>query len=246
MSAFWALCRRQLAAYFYAPLAYAVLTVFLAVAGLSFCRLITQSLEENLNASDLLFGSMYFWFMVLVAITLISMPLFAEEKRSGTLESLLTAPVTDLQVVMAKFSAAFLFFFSMTLPLLAYVALLPLCSTSLSGLYLLPVITGYLLLLLMGAFFIAFGLWISALTRSQVVAAILSFTGLSLFFFVDSLQYLGGGRSWALTLDYISSVQHMVDFGQGIVDTRPLVLYLSGVAFFLFAAVKAIESRQWR
>jgi len=246
MTAFFTLFRRQLSAYFYAPIAYVTMVVFLVVSGLSFCRLISQSFEENLNIGDLLFGSIYFWLMVIVAITLITMQVFAEEKRSGTLETLLTAPVTDLQVVVAKYFAAVVFFMILCAPTALYILVLHLFSSSLEGLDLVPVATGYGMLLLVGAFFIAFGVFASSLTRSQVVAAMLGFTGISLFFFEDNFQALGRGALDARVFDYLSTVQHMVDFAQGIVDTRPVVLYLSGIVFFLFATVKVIEARQWK
>lgn len=246
MTAFLTLFRRQLSAYFYSPIAYVTLVVFLIVAGLSFCRLISQSLEESLKIGDLLFGSMLFWLMVIVSITLITMQVFAEEKRSGTLESLLTAPVTDTQVVVAKYAATLVFFMILCAPTALYIVVLRLFSSTLEGLDLVPVATGYVMLLLMGAFFIAFGLWASSLTRSSGVAAMLGFAGISLFFFASTFQFLWQESWGSRVLDYCSSVQHMVDFAQGIVDTRPVVLYLSGIVFFLFATVKVIESRQWK
>ncbi len=246
MTTFFTLFRRQLSAYFYSSMAYVIMVVFLAVAGLSFCRLISQSLEECLKIGDLLFGSMLFWLMVIVSITLITMQVFAEEKRSGSLESLLTVPVTDIQVVMAKYAASLAFFIIMCAPTVLYIVVLRMFSSTLEGMDLVSVATGYVMLLLIGAFFIAFGLFASSLTRSQVVAAMLGFTGISLFFFADTFQFLGHGGRVGRVLDYLSSVQHMVDFSQGIVDTRPVVLYLSGIVFFLFATVKVIESRQWK
>ncbi|MBU4200116.1 MAG: ABC transporter permease [Verrucomicrobia bacterium] len=246
MMVIFILFRRQLTAYFFSPMAYVTMVVFLTVAGLSFCRLISQSMEESLKIGDLLFGSMLFWLMVIVSITLITMQVFAEEKRSGTLESLLTAPVTDTQVVAAKYAAALVFFAIMCAPTALYVVVLRLFTATLEGMDLVPVVTGYAMLMLIGAFFIAFGLFASSLTRSQLVSAMLGFGGISLFFFADTFQFLGHGGFGSRVLDYLSSVQHMVDYTQGIVDTRPVVLYLSGIVFFLFAAVKVIESRQWK
>lgn len=246
MTAFFALFRRQLSAYFYAPIAYVTLVVFLVVSGLSFCRLVAQSAEESLKIGDLLFGSIYFWLMAIVAITLITMQVFAEEKRSGTLETLLTAPVTDLQVVAAKYGAAYMFFIMLCAPTALYIVVLRLFSSTLEGLDLVPVATGYVMLLLIGGFFVAFGVFASSLTRSTAVAAMLGFAGISLFFFEDHFRFPGRGGWDDRVFDYLSTSQHMVDFAQGIVDARPVVLYVSGIVFFLFAAVKAIESRQWK
>ncbi len=237
---------RQLAAYFYSPIAYVTMIVFLVIAGLNFCLLTSQSRAESLQVGDLLFGSIFFWLMVIVATALISMPLFAEEKRSGTLESLLTAPVTDTQVVLSKYAAALTFFAIMCAPTTLYFIVLRLFSLSLVGLDLIQLISGYGMLLLIGAFFISFGVLASALTRNQAAAAILGVAGISLFFFADTFRQLGHGYLLTGVLDYISSVQHMVDYAQGIVDTRPVILYLSGIGWCLFAAVKIIESRQWK
>jgi ABC-2 type transport system permease protein len=174
------------------------------------------------------------------------MPTFAEEKRSGTLEALLAAPVTDLQVVMAKYCAALVFFVLLCALTALDILVLSLCNSTLQGVDPIAVATGYGMLLLLGAFFIAFGVFTSSLTRSPVVAAMLSFAGISLFFFADTFQFPGRGLWVDRVFDYLSSIQNMLDFGRGIVDTRPLVLYLSGIGFFLFATVKTLETRQWK
>lgn len=246
MSVYWALWKRQLAAYFLSPIAYVTWIVFQMAASLSFCKLLTQSMEERLKVGDLLFGSIFFWLMVLVAITVISMPVFAEERRLGTLESLLTAPVTDTQVVLAKYFGALTFFMILGLPTLTYGFVMHWFRAAGETIAWTPIITGYSMLLLISAFFIAWGVWASALTRSQIVAAMLCFAGISGFFFSENVQYLMAGPAVDHVLDYLSSIRHMLDASRGIVDSRPLVLYLSGIAFFLFATVKAIEARQWK
>lgn len=246
MRNFSALFRRQLAAYFYSPVAYVTLAAFLFVAGLGFTRLITQSLEERMQLGDLMFGSMFFWVMVLAAVALITMHLIAEEKRSGTIETLLTAPVTDTQVVLAKYGAALALFAVMCVPTVLYAVILKMFAAGSQLFDPLSLLTGYAMLFLIGASYIAFGLFASALTRSQAAAAVLCFTGISLAFFCDNFQYVLHDATLESVLNYVSSIQHILDFSRGVIDTRPVVLCFSGIAFFLFATVKVIESRHWK
>ena len=240
------LLKRQLRAYFHTPLAYVVGVVFLVVAGLSFCRPLVQHMGEQIGIGELLFGAPYFWVAVLAVIALITMPLFAEERRTGTLEMLLTAPVTDVQVVLGKYAGALVFFMLLTMPTAAYFILLKALAPGMATLDRAPILTGYLILWLIGSGFIATGMFFSALTRSQVVAAICCFIAISILFFMDTARMVLPGAAMQETLAFLSSAQHIRDFAQGIVDTRPIVLYLSLTVFFVFATIKVIEARQWK
>jgi len=240
------LLKRQLRAYFHTPMAYVVMVVFLVVSGLSFCRPLVQHLGEQIGMGELLFSAPYFWVAVLAAIALITMPLFAEERRTGTLEMLLTAPVTDLQVVLGKYVGALVFFLLLTMPTAAYFILLKAMASGMATMDWAPIFTGYLILWLIGSCFIAVGVFVSALTRSQVVAAIGCFIAVSILFFLDTARLVLPGAAAQETLTYLSSTQHIRDFAQGIVDTRPIVLYFSLAVFFVFATVKVIEARQWK
>lgn len=233
-------------AYFRAPLGYAVIIVFLIVSGFSFCRLLSQSATESLQTGDILFGSAYFWLMFLATIALITMPLFAEERHSGTIETLLTAPVTDLQVVLAKFTAAFAFIIVMLFPTLLYSVIIYMFQADDGQLSFKPVVTGYFIVFLIGAFYIAFGLLMSSLTGNMVVSAILCCTGMSITFLAENLQYALRNAWLERMFSQISSVQHIIDFSHGIVDSQAVVFYLSGMVLFLYLAVKSIESRLWR
>ena len=245
MRAFSAIFRRQLAAYFYSPIAYVTIVIFLIVAGMSFCRMLSLSMEERIQLGDLMFGSVFFWFVVLVCITMITMHLFAEEKQTGTIEMLLTAPVTDTQVVLAKYFGALTFFVLMCMPTVLYIIVLKVFSFSVKPFDIVPVITGYLALLLIGAFYIAFGLLVSSFTRSQAVAGMICFTGICMLFFSGKFQYVAHGCNVDLILQHISSVDYILDFSHGIIDTRLVVLHLSGVIFLLFTTVKIVEARHW-
>lgn len=240
------LLKRQLRAYFQTPIAYVVMIVFLVVSGLSLCRPLVQHLGEQIGIGDLLFGAPYFWVAVQAAIALITMPLFAEERRTGTLEMLLTTPVTDLQVVLGKYAGALIFFLLLTTPTAAYFILLKAVAPGVAMLDWAPIFTGYLILWLIGSCFIAIGMFVSALTRSQVVAAMGCFIAVSILFFLDTVRLALPGTTAQAALTYLSGAQHIRDFAQGVVDTRPIVLYLSLAVFFVFATVKVIEARQWK
>lgn len=240
------LMKRQLRAYFQTPIAYVVMVAFLVVCGLSFCRPLVQHLGEQIGIGDLLFGAPYFWVAVMAAIALITMPVFAEERRSGTLEMLLTAPVTDVQVVLGKYAGALVFFLLLTSPTAAYFIMLKTMALGMAAMDIKPIITGYVILWLIGSCFVAIGVFVSALTRNQVVAAMGCFVAVSVIFFLDSVRLVLPGVATQEVFAYLSSAQHIRDFSQGIVDTRPIVLYLSLAVFFVFAAVKAVEARQWK
>ena len=227
-------------------MAYVIMAAFLVVAGLSFCRPLGQHMGEQIDIGQLLFGVPCFWVAVLAAIALITMPLFAEERRTGTLEMLPTAPVTDLQVVLGKYAGALVFFLLVTTPTAAYFILLKAVANGMAALDGRPIFTGYLILWLIGSCFIAIGMFVSALTRSQVVAAVGCFVAVSILFFLDTVRLVLPGAAVQAALTYLSSTQHIQDFSRGVVDTRPIVLYLSLAVFFVFATVKAIEVRQWK
>ena len=246
MKLFPPLCRRQLAAHLQWPGAYAVAAAFFAVSGLSFCDMISRSLSERMQVGDLLFGSPLFQFAVLALIALITMRLFAEESRSGTLEALLTAPVTDTQLVAAKFVGAMAFYAVLCAAVISAESVILGLSVEPGSFDARPAIMGGMMLFLKGALYIAFGLLVSSLTRSQPAAGFICFAAISLAFFAADFQGLPS-MSWAVGLpEYLSGKHAVLDFSRGMVDTRPVVLCLSGASFFLFVAVKAVEARHWK
>lgn len=246
MRAFISLCKRQLTSYLYWPGAYVVLAAFLAVSGLGFCSMLSRGMSERMQVGDILFGSSVFQFAVLALITLITMRVFAEESNSGTLETLLSAPVTDTQVVIAKFVGATAFYAALCAIALSGESLMLISSAEQGAFDVLPVVTGGLMLFLVGAFYIAFGLLVSSLTSSQAAAGFTCFAGICLAFFAADLHLVSSVEWTAGILEYISGRHAILDYSMGIVDSRPLVLCLSSVFFFLFATVKVIEARHWR
>ena len=243
MSRLLAISGRELRAYFTSPIAYVVLTALLVVNGIYFYVIVAamNEVEVSFGApfSPFFGGFIFYWFFMLVVPPVLTMRLISEEVRSGTLETLMTAPVSDVQVVLGKYLAALVFFFFLWLPTAAYVVYLGLHTELDPG----PVLSGYLGTLLIGAMFLAAGLFCSSLTRNQVVAAVLGFTLASTLFTLGLMEYLQPASAglWA----YFNLHSQMIDFGKGVVDTRAVVYTLSSTAFLLFATVRALERRRW-
>ncbi len=241
-----ALIYRELVAYFSSPLAYVVLTAFLFFNGYVFW-LITAYLNDPrtqaMTPLKLFFGgTIFFWLFLLFVVPVITMRLLAEERRSGTLEVLLTAPVSEGQVVTGKFLAAFIFYLFLWLPTVVYVVILKQHATI--DLY--KVASGYLGIALLGVLFAAVGLFTSAFTKNQIVAAIFAFAVLVVLFSVGLMEQLTTNPVLKGVLGYMNLWDHMDDFARGLVDTRRIVYQLSLAGLFLFLTVKVVEARKWR
>jgi len=243
MRNFFAIWRRELTASFLSPVAYVTMVVFLAVTGATFLTSVIHNVGSDELLSHQLFASLIVWLTVLV--TVVCMRLFAEEIRSGTIEALLTTPVTDAEVVLGKYAGALTFIVIATVPAVANIFVLAALSPGVEAVDAGAVAGGCLSLLLMSAFCTAVGALISLLTRNQIVAAICTFTvvwGVLLLGWLLAALPFG----WARAGEYLSAMMHVEDFARGAVDTRPIVLYVSMTAFVLFAAVRVLESRRWR
>ncbi len=230
--------KRELNTYFLSPIAYVVLTAFALAQGIMFSLAIRPPLDPANTAQWALFIPL---FLLMVAVPLLTMRLLSEEANRGTIETLMTTPVTEVEVALGKFLGALMFAVVMFVPILVEVAFL----FSLGRMDVGPLLSGFLGLLLLTAQFIAVGLLCSALTRIQVASAIVSFVILLGFYF---LRYVGRDSlaPMARVLQYISPATHYVDFLRGIVDTRALSYYVVTTAAFLFLTVKALELRKWR
>jgi ABC-2 type transport system permease protein len=178
---------------------------------------------------------------------MITMRLFAHEKSTGTYETLMTAPVSDGEVVLAKFSAAWLFYAAAVLPLLGVLLLVHHYASPGEPFEWSTTASTFGGILLIGSTYLAMGCLASALTRSQIVAATVSFALGVTFFLLSFLQFTVGSQSgWvAQVVTYASLFGHMEDFVRGVVDTRPVVFHLSLIGFWLFLNLKVVESRRW-
>ena len=230
------LFRREINASFLSPMAYVAATFFLFISGIYFYNILVLSREVTLRYT---LESVSFFLMCVTP--LVTMRLFAEEKKSGTMEVLMTAPVSDLQVVLGKFLGAMGFFLAMLAPTGVYVLALSLVGNPDYG----AIIAAYVGMLLMGGLFVSIGLFVSSLTSNQIVAAIVTFISLICLWIAG---YLSLQTRWPLSafLDYIGVAGHLDSFLKGIIDTRDVIYYLSLTAYFLFLSVRSLETRRWR
>jgi ABC-2 type transport system permease protein len=237
--------KREFAVFFYSPIAYVLLTVAAVINGGVFL-LIVDSLTDpqapRMAAMEMLFGNVFFWFIVLVLTPLITMRTLAEERHSGTLETLLTAPISDAQVVLAKYLAAVGFYIVLWLPTLAY----PIFLSRYAEIDLGPILSGYLGTLVVGMMFAAIGVLGSSLTRNQIIAALISFGANMVLFVIGIFGAIGAESSPDSVLPYMDFWTHMQEFGRGIVDTRHLAYYGSVTLLALFCTVQILQLRRWR
>jgi ABC-2 type transport system permease protein len=250
MQAYWTLTRRELAAYFLSLTGYLIISAAVFLMGFSFIVMIVKLQQEStpVPITELFYNTAFFWLILLLAAPVITMRLFALEKFSGTFETLMTAPVSDLQVVLAKFSAAMVFYSIMWLPLLACIFILRHYTSDQNAFDAGAVCSTFLGILLLGGLFISSGCCASAMTRSQVAAAMMSLLfGGSLFILGVLTSQLPEQSSWqAEALAHLSLFDHMRDFARGVVDTRPVVLLVTLTIFFLFLTLRIVESRRWK
>ncbi|MFV2072714.1 MAG: ABC transporter permease [Thermoanaerobaculales bacterium] len=242
-----AIIRRELVAYFSSPLAYVVMTAFLLMQGYIFYLLVSflnNPQTPSMTPLRLFFGgTIFFWLFLLFVVPVITMRLLAEERRSGTIEVLLTSPVTEALVVVGKFTAALVFYVALWLPTVIYVLVLQRHSEIDMG----PVLAGYLGVLLLGFLFLAVGTFTSTLTDNQLIAAIIAFAAMVGLFSIGLVeQLLTSSSAFKAAFGYMNLWTQMDDFAKGIVDTRHVVYQLSVGVLFLFLAAKSLEVKKWR
>ena len=255
----WAIVEKEWRHYFGSPIAYVALMVWTLLFGIFFYFAFSLFLRQSMmSAQQMEFGggpkmSLNEWLirpvmhnMAVVALFLapmLTMRLFAEEKRQGTIELLATAPITDLQIVLGKFLAAAGLYALMILAGLLNLALIWHYAATPPEWK--PVLTGALALLLFGSCFLALGVFVSTLTRNQIVAGILSFC---LFLGVWTLGWADDPSAGPLmkALAYLGVTTHMEDMVKGVVDLKDVVFYLSFIAFGLFLAHQSVQSQRWR
>jgi ABC-2 type transport system permease protein len=179
--------------------------------------------------------------IILFVMPLVTMRTYAEEKRSGTMELLLTSPITDLQIILGKFLGAMGLFAAMLLVTAIDVAIL----FRLGNPELKPVLAGYLGLLLLGGCFLSVGLFISSLTKNQIVAGVMTFAVFLMLWIINWFEN-SLGPTGATIVGFLSITQHLDDFTKGIIDTKHLVYYTSFITFGLFLTAKSVDSERWR
>lgn len=254
MTGFSSVYRRELATYFHSTIFYVVAFVFLGLFGYLFFEGVliyaTLSYEAQnpilagqLNATEVVLMPLSHntSVVMLLVMPLLTMRLFAEERKSGTIELLFTYPVSDLGLLFGKLGAAFTVFLVIlggTIPCMGMLASLTPVDPGV-------IATNYLGLVLLGASFLSLGVFASSLTENQIVAAVTSFGALLVFWLIGFVeQFSGGGASGPLS--YVSILNHFEGFTRGVVDTRDVAFYLLFCAFFLFGTLRVLEVMRWR
>jgi len=243
------LTRKELNTYFLNPFGWVVLAFVVLMQGLSLSSAM-KGFRDTPVKDSLVFVTFHtplFWFFFLFIFPLITMRLFAEEERSGTLETLLTAPVRTWQVVLSKYFAAMIFYIILWIP--AYFQFKVFSwFTEIPSAYSEGALWGsFLILFLMGSAFTAIGCLASAITSSQIIAGIVTITILVIHYFLGYVTVIWGDSfTGAGLFHYISSQQHLHYFTKGLIDSRPAIYYLSVSAFFLFLTYQVIDLRRWR
>jgi len=247
---FFTLLNREIRAFFLSPVAWVVLFFFLLLTGFNFYAGVAALNRgpSEVTVVEAFFNTVFFWFGFILIFPLITMRLFAEEYKMGTIAPLMTAPVRDSHVVLAKYCGALFFYVVLWLPSLLYFVVFTwvtrLQAAGAAG----PFLGAYAMLLLIGMFYLSVGCLASALTRNQIIAAIMSFSVITLLFFLGLLTFFILNVTPALRemTGYISALEHMGEASRGIFDTRPVVFYLSLTFFVLFLTFHVFQSRRWR
>lgn len=251
----WPVFKKEMRLYFGAPIAWVVLAMFLLIAGYFFYSIfafytlasmqsaMNPMMARDLNVTDSVMRPLFsnLSVILLLLMPLVTMRLFAEERRSGTIELLLTYPVRDGAVLVGKYLAALALYATMLALTLAYPAIVLYFARPEWG----PLLTGYLGLLLLGGTFLAVGVFASSLTENQIVAAIVTFGILLILWVIGwTADYAGG--TWGRVLSHASILEHFDSFSKGVLDTRDVIYYLNLTIVALFLALRSLESRRWK
>jgi ABC-2 type transport system permease protein len=255
MSNALAIAGREVKAYFASPIAYVMVGFFALIYGWFF-GLFLRDFERNvarfgamganppqMNLNTAFFGPVFSNVMVILlfALPLITMRTYAEEKRSGTMELLLTSPLTDFQIVVGKFIGAMTMIAAMLAVTVPHVIVLFWFGDPEWK----PIVTTYLGFLLMAGCFVAVGLFISSLTKNQIVAGMATFGVFLMLWVVGWMGSFVGPTAQAI-LQYLSIIDHFEDFTRGVIDTKHVVYYASFILFGLFLTMRSVETERWR
>ncbi|MFT5090130.1 MAG: ABC-2 type transport system permease protein [Candidatus Latescibacterota bacterium] len=259
MRNFLAVYSKEMRSYFVSPVAYVIAGVFLFLSGYLFrnilmqfnllCLQLGQRAQQmggqmpalNLNEMVVVQFFAVMDFIWLLIVPMLTMRLYAEEKKTGTIELLMTAPISSVEVMLGKFFACFSLYSIIVSLTMVYFVILEAYGAPDWG----PIFTGYLGYLFLGATFISVGLLASSLTENQIIAVLLSFGILLLFWLIDWSASFAGPTASKI-LQYMSFIRHLEGFQRGVVDSKDVVFYLSFTFFCLFLTTRVVESRRWR
>lgn len=247
-----AIAHKELRSYFASPIGYVITGLFALLFGYFFYNYLgffvraseqmtmgggTPNVNQHMIAGLLQNAAV----IILFVMPMITMRTYSEEKRSGTIELLLTSPVSDVEIILGKFFGAMGLYAAMLAVTMLYIGMLFFLGNPEWR----PIAAGYLGLLLMGGCFISVGLLVSSLTKNQIVAGMATF---AVFLFLWVINWIGenAGATTREIVNYLSITQHLDDFTRGVIDTKHLVYYLSFITFGLFLTAKSVDSERWR
>jgi len=251
-----AIAHKELKSYFSGPIAYIAIGLWALLYGYFFVAImqffVRQSMQmgqmgmqgpQTMNVNQQLIRPLLqnVTIMILFVMPMVTMRTYSEEKRSGTIELLLTSPLTDFQIIMGKFLGAMALYAVMLAVTTIHIALLFVYGRP----ELKPILTAYLGLFLLGGCFISMGLLISSLTKNQIVAGMVTFAVFLLLWIITWIGSFSGPTVDQLT-QYLSIIDHLDDFSKGVIDTKHLIYYLSFITFGLFLTAKSVDSERWR
>jgi len=248
-----AIAGKELRSYFASPIAYVVVGLYALLFGWFFYAILVYFAEQSMrmgmmgpasvNVNQMMVRPLMMnaSVIVLFLLPMITMRTFAEEKKSGTFELLLTAPLTDLQIILGKFVGAMALYALMLLVTLLDIGLLFYYGNPEWK----PIATAYLGLLLMGGCFVSVGLFISSLTKNQIVAGFITFTAFLMLWVINWIADTAGPVTRQV-VSFLSITEHYDDFVKGVIDTKHLVYYASFITFGLFLTAKSVDSERWR
>jgi ABC-2 type transport system permease protein len=259
MQSFYAVYRKEMGHYFVSPIAYIFIGLFLFLSAYFFNYFLTVMIQQSfsMEMQGMRFGMppeidvpgqvMRGFFgllstLVLFFTPILTMGVYAEERKRGTMELLMTSPVTETQIVLGKFFASLTLFVLMLLPTASYLIFMCLRSDPMPPWRML--LAGYAGVLLLGGSLLALGTFISSLTENQLIAAVLTFAAFLFVWVLDLGSNADGGIG--AVVQYLSVIRHYDDFTRGVIDTSALIYYFSFIALFIFLTVRSIDSMRWR
>ena len=247
---FWTLYKREFSSYFQSAVAYIVLFGSALIQGFFFFILVRMVIDANFKQQSVMqvfFNWPIFWFLLIIQVPLTTMRVFSEEFKLGTIEMLLTAPVTEWEVVLAKFFGALSFFLVLWLPTALDLTALQVFSNPRPPIYWDQISLTALTITLSGAFYVSLGVFSSALTKNQIIAAVLTFGFVLAFFAISLVRYFQHMDATTLGwITYVSLPEHLQNAVIGIFDSRPIVFYVTATAFVLLVTKTILESRRLR
>lgn len=245
MNKILAIIKKELTQFFFSPIAYLIISCFILINSFLFYIILTalsKALSPPINPLNLIYGgTFFFWLINLVMVPAMTMRMGSEEKKIGTIETFLTAPISELHFVIGKFLAAFLNYVIIWLTSLIYVLVLSAYTKIDYG----PIITSFIGVFLIGLFFTSIGIWSTMIAKNQIIAAILSFSVMTLIISMTFFSFIVPADKKEV-INYIDLLYIMENFSKGMIDTKAVIYLISSTLLFIALTLKVVEARRWQ